>query len=143
MMIKQGKEKAGSFEEAIWTEDDYIHEAYNNLLKNPFSKENFYRDFSYLARGCYKWQIENIYRHFSKDQVLFLKSEEFYEEPEKYYNHVCDFLGISQFTPSDLTPKRVGNKKPIDSHTYKWLMDYFNYQNEGLQELLGPAFYWE
>ena len=54
-----------------------------------------HRYYSYVDRGLYSQQIENILRYFSRNQLLILKSEWLRHDAENTLNKVYDFLQIS------------------------------------------------
>lgn len=56
-----------------------------------------HRVYSYLDRGHYVSQIQNIFAHFNKESLLVLKMEEFIDSPQNELDKISDFLGIPQF----------------------------------------------
>ncbi|MEL6205395.1 MAG: sulfotransferase [Pseudomonadota bacterium] len=49
---------------------------------------------SYLARGFYAAQIDGLLEHFRRDQVLFLKTEDLWDDEEATIARVRSFLGL-------------------------------------------------
>lgn len=49
---------------------------------------------SYRSRGLYSRQLKNIYRHFSREQVLVIKAEDLMNRHEKTLKRVFEFLGV-------------------------------------------------
>ncbi len=67
-----------------------------NQLKNNELDFNIYN--SFVKRGLYKSQIENIKKYFKRDQVMYIKYEDFllsqFETLKKIYSFLeVDFLG--------------------------------------------------
>ena len=50
---------------------------------------------SYLSRGFYSTQILELRKHFSNDQLLFIKYEDFLQNQQKIVNQVLWFIGVS------------------------------------------------
>jgi hypothetical protein len=55
-----------------------------------------HRFYSCIARGYYSEQIRRIYRFFKKEQVLFIKYEDFNSNQHEVLNKIFDFLGLSK-----------------------------------------------
>ncbi len=56
-----------------------------------------HRVYSYMDRGFYLKQIQEIWRYFPKNQVKIIKNEELKKEPKETLNKICDFLCINRF----------------------------------------------
>jgi len=82
---------------------------------------------------------------FSKEQFLFIQSEEFFKNPSKVYNKVLQFLELSPHQLKEY--KKVGSfegKKPtFDPELRKQLVEYFRPHNQRLYEFLGTDFHWD
>jgi hypothetical protein len=52
------------------------------------------RKHSYISRGRYARQVDELKEHFPASQILLLKSEELLQEPTRVLAHVCSFLEI-------------------------------------------------
>jgi hypothetical protein len=83
---------------------------------------------------------------FSKEQMLVLKSEDFFEEPVETLKSVLNFLDLPQWEPdvSQLRESRhEGNyEQSMDSFTRRRLEAYFRPYNQRLYEYLGVDFGW-
>ena len=79
----------------------------------------FHREYSYVERGFYGAQLERLYKHFPRSQVLLLSSEDLASEPQAALARVTDFLGVSPF-PGKIEARRshVGREmSPADYPT--------------------------
>src|SRR5215210_9293703 len=101
---------------------------------------------SYLSRGIYVEQLLRWSAFFSKEQMLVLKSEDFFEEPVETLKSVLNFLDLPQWEPdvSQLRESRhEGNyEQSMDSSTRRRLEAYFRPYNQRLYEYLGVDFGW-
>lgn len=59
-----------------------------------FSSDSPLRRFSYRARGDYARQLDGLYRHFPKSQVLVLRNEDLASQPMATLGRVWAFLGV-------------------------------------------------
>jgi hypothetical protein len=104
------------------------------------------QDSSYVSRGLYVDQLLRWSEFFSKEQMLILKSEDFFERPVETLKVVLDFLELPDWQPeaSDLEQRRhtgVYSKK-MDPSTRRRLEAYFEPYNQRLYEYLGLDFGW-
>ncbi len=100
----------------------------------------------YLAKSIYVDQLLRWSEFFPKEQMLVLKSEDFFESPVESLKPVLDFLGLPDWRPKtwDLLYKR--NKgtygEGMDPATRRRLEEYFEPHNRRLYEYLGVDFGW-
>jgi hypothetical protein len=117
-------------------------------LSLPLSKQDYkHNDFikhSYKSRGLYKKQLENYFKIFPKGQILIIKSENFFENPNEILNRVFEFVGVdTSFKVNDLSPRNVAKSKTdAPSDVYEYLRNYFKPHNEALYELIGENYDW-
>lgn len=52
---------------------------------------------SYVDRGFYSKQIQNIMRYFPKEQMFFIKNEALLNQHDQVLQSICDFLDIPVF----------------------------------------------
>lgn len=60
--------------------------------KNNFDVQNKIK--SYVSRGFYSRQIERVYRYFDKENILFIKYEDFLNNQYEELKKIFTFLGI-------------------------------------------------
>ena len=104
---------------------------------------NHYRRYSYLARGVYADQLENWFSYFDKEKFLILTTEDFRENSQRTLDQVFDFLEVPPFQLEDLRDRNVGNYKPMNEDTRKFLIKYYKPHNERLSKLLQRSFDWD
>ena len=126
-----------AFEDALEREERIMPGETERLLNQPGYVSFEHRHFSYLARGRYAEQIENWLKLFSADQMLILKSERLFGEPDRVYSEVLDFLGLSPWAPSGwpvTNPGTYGSGLTCDISAR--LSEYFRPHNARLGELV-------
>jgi hypothetical protein len=101
----------------------------------------------FLSGGIYVDQLLRWSEFFSDEQMLVLKSEDFFERPVDTLKVVLDFLDLPDWKPeaSEVIPKKrnKGNyERGMDPATRRWLEDYFEPHNQRLYEYLGVDFGW-
>lgn len=118
----------------------------NKENKKP-SDDKFYnntrRYSSNLDRGIYSLQIERYLKHFNLNQILILKSEDFFQDPQATLDKTTDFLTIDQFSFSDTKPRGVGKyKTKTDPQIIKELNEFFKPYNKQLYDQIGFDMGW-
>jgi hypothetical protein len=99
----------------------------------------------YLSRGLYVYQLVRWSKFFDKEQMLVLKSEDFFKRPEEILKAVYAFLGLPEWEPqaSKLDSNRTRRRyEPMDPATRRRLEEYFEPHNRRLYEYLGVDFGW-
>lgn len=133
-----------SFEDAISKEKERIDSEYKRMVDDPNYHSHNYYIYGYLDRGIYVKKIKNWLSVFPRKQFLFIKSEEFFENPDKIYQNVLEFLGRKNFHLNNYNPKKVGKykKREINPATRRMLEKFFEPYNEELSKLLKIDFNW-
>ncbi len=122
MQVKRGTEP-GTFEEAIEQQDA-----------------------PYVSRSIYVDQLLRWFEFFDKEQMLILKSEDFFERPVEILKIVLNFLELPDWQPeaSELQRRRHtgGYRQKMDPSTRRRLEAYFEPYNKRLYECLDVDFGW-
>jgi hypothetical protein len=108
--------------------------------------------YQYLRRGIYVDQLLHWTKFFTKDQILLLKSEDFFERTPETLNVVLKFLGLSPTRNPKLRANFRGwlrNKRHkgeyqqgMSSVTRHRLEEYFEPHNRRLYEYFDVDFGW-
>lgn len=124
-----------SFEEAI---DEEI----KRLAKQP---ENIIREEpgNYIARGLYINFIKKWLALFPREQLLILRSEDFYGNTAVTVKQVLKFIGLSEHQLSEYKNANPGSYESLNESLRQKLNDYFRPYNQELEEYLGMNFNWE
>lgn len=98
----------------------------------------------YVRKGLYAESITHWLKCFPRDNFLFLKSETFFDEPQKALDAVFDFLGLPGHRLREFDVKRKGEYgAPIDPALAEEMAKFFRPHNERLYALLGEDLGWE
>ncbi len=127
MEIKQGRETL-SFEEAIRGEQDRCRGAL------PLQ----HRRWSYVARGMYSAQLRRIWRHFPREQVMVLKSEDFQADPAPALAQVAQWLGVGAFP--NVAPRKIfalPYEGPMGRGARQFLHETFEIEIRRIERMLG------
>jgi hypothetical protein len=126
-----------SFEDAIDREQERMGSS-----ADPASLA--WRHSSYVARGVYIAQLERWMSVFPREQFLIIKSEDFYENPQRVLQEALEYLGLRPWSPANFEAfnkrKYATDMKPA---TRKRLEAYFEPYNQQLYDLIGRDLGWE
>jgi hypothetical protein len=99
-----------------------------------------------LSRGIYVDYLLHWSKFFSDEQMLVLKSEDFFERPRETLKPVLDFLDLPEWEPEASEFRDKVNKgkyeQKMDPATRRRLEDFFEPHNRRLYEYLGVDFGW-
>ncbi|MEC7500127.1 MAG: sulfotransferase domain-containing protein [Planctomycetota bacterium] len=131
--------------QAFAEENQYVQAEEQRVLRDDYTSDQ-HRMWSYVSRGHYAQQLEAYFQRFSREQMLILKSEEFFTEPQQSVNQVTGFLGLSPVMLDDLEVLNAGTYAKSDppevAAVREELQDYFRPHNQRLSELLNRDFIW-
>lgn len=99
---------------------------------------------AYKSRGLYHEQVMRYKKYFSDEQLLILKSEKFFMDPNETVQRVFSFVGVDGTKVNDLRPRNTGlNRQAVSREIEQYLADYFEHPNARLAALLGNDFVWK
>jgi len=86
-----------SFSEAVRSEEERISEDLEKNIIDPWYDDKNNRMYSYKSRGKYEEQLERWKKYFPENQLLVLKSETFFNDPQFILQKVTKFLNLPDF----------------------------------------------
>ncbi len=115
-----------------------------SVIKAKDYKNDIFIHHSYKSRGLYKDQLARYLKYFPRQQILVIKREEFFSEPDNTLRQVFEFVGVdTEFKVKDLRPRNVAsNRGEVDQKVYEYLNSYFLPHNQALYELIGENYGW-
>lgn len=132
-----------SFKEAIKKEVKRLEGELQKLLRDKKYVSFKYSTYSYLKRGIYIDQVKRLYRYFSEDEIMIIKSENFFQNPQRIVNRVFRFLGLPKFKIEVSKIYLKGDYPQMSQEVKKDLYAFFKPYNEKLYKFLGRDFNWE
>lgn len=131
------KDEPHSFEDAIKVEiENFENEAYTRTFYNAErTGVSNWRE-GYILKSLYHRQIESVFRHFKREQVLVLFTEALLQDPHCCFTRIFEFLEIAP-QKIDFENYFMGKGSPhLNGSTRRNLEDLFRYENEKLFNLL-------
>lgn len=141
MEVRHGNEKL-SFEEAIAKEKERIEGEYDKMLYNELYFSEKYTMHAYISKSLYFNFIKQWFDYFPKENFLFVKSEDFYQNTKHIMKEIFQFLDVPLIPFNESKILRKGIYENIDSKTRENLKQYFKPYNEKLFSLINQNFEW-
>jgi hypothetical protein len=139
--VRHGREPL-SFDEAIDAEETRIKGEREKIVQSGCYYSYNYWAYSYLERGLYIDQIEHWMKFFSKEQLLILKSEDFFSSPAEELKKTLRFLDLPDFELKVYPKVNTGKYKKMPSTTRQRLQAFFKNYNNRLNIWAGKDFGW-
>lgn len=140
-----------SFAEALDAEPDRVNSEMERLASDPTDQAVNLRRFGYVARGKYHEQIQRWMDFFPDDQLLVVRSEDFFEAPDLVFADVLAFLGLpgtalKEYRNHSIRPASTLTKslpiEELEPATRERLAQTFGEHNDRLYQLLNRDFGW-
>jgi hypothetical protein len=138
------------------------------MLRNPtyrawshywtfFSREPYYLPLScfwnvehqIIRRGIYIDQIKRWYEYFDRENLLIIKSEDYFGNEKMILGQIYRFLGIEEIYPELISRRDPWNERKkawgypeIPPDVKKWLDEFYGPHNEALSIYLNRDFLW-
>jgi len=139
--VKLGFERL-SFEEAVEQENSRINGEIEIMLRDEKYNSFNHRHYSYVSRGIYVEQLKNLMKSFPREQVHFIRSEDFFASPQKVLSQVLDFLSLPDWKYPDFKVHNRLQYAGMRQETRDRLSAYFEPFNLALNKYLGMDFGW-
>ena len=141
-IVKLGREKL-SFEEAIEKEHCRLKGEEEKMLNTEKYSMN-YHNYSYISAGIYINRLKILFDTFNRKQILIIRSEDFYNDPEKVYEETLSFLNLPKWKLTNYKKYNYYTDQPkMDSKLRKKLLEFYRPYNEKLYNLLGKDMKWD
>lgn len=99
---------------------------------------------TYLHQGIYEPHLRRWLELFPREQLLILRSEDFFRDPRGVLSQVYSFVGLPSFDPANLAVLNKGDyRASMLPKTRSRLRELFAPHNRRLYDLLAVDFGWE
>ncbi len=141
-MVWEGHEKVEDLDEALDLESTRLQGLDAALLADPTLISRTHQHFSYMARGHYAGQLERLFEHFDRSQVLVMATETLTENPESNLAKIQEFLGIKVDPEIHLEKRNASDRFHPRQDTVERLSEVFVESNRRLGDLLDVELPW-
>lgn len=131
------------FEEAIEREPERLRGEAERMLEDPTYASFEHKHHSYLARGIYADQLPAWNERFPEEELLVLRSEDFFTDPAGELRRVLEFLGVRAWRPARFRRYNAATSSGMSEATRRDLLAFFRPHNARLRTQLGRDFGWD
>ena len=95
----------------------------------------------------YADQLKRWLEHFTRSQVLVVRSEDLYVNPSSTFETILEFLELPQWQPPEFRNFSLGSSAsesvPMHGETRQRLLALFAGPNQDLERLVGRGMQWD
>ncbi|MGH8671095.1 MAG: sulfotransferase domain-containing protein [Burkholderiales bacterium] len=128
------------FEEAIEKETVRVEPELARMLGDESYRSKTHQEFSYVSRGIYVDQLKTYDKYFRRDQMLIIKSEDYFGDVQKTYDRVLTFLGLAPHSLGGVKRREPSSRNAGIPAVETRLNAYFQPHNRRLNEYIGINF---
>ncbi|MFL6845409.1 MAG: sulfotransferase family protein [Allosphingosinicella sp.] len=139
--VRQGNEPL-PFEQALAAEDERLEGAEQALASGRAARVEAHRQYSYRSRGLYLDQLRRYFDRFPAGNILVLRSEDMFENPQAVFDRAVEFLGLDPLRLQNPEPR---NRAPEAAEAIPGeakLRTWFEPHNRALYDFLGRDMGW-
>jgi sulfotransferase family protein len=134
-------------EDALLAEEGRLAGEIDRMLEDPSYPARSLRRFSYVERGMYADQLRGWLEHFTKSQLLVIRSEDLYANSASTFDTILQFLELPNWRPPEFRNFSLGVTAPksvsMPADTRQRLLALFQGPNQELEHLLGRSMEWD
>ena len=138
----QGHESVKNIDEALDLEASRLEGVEEKLLADPKLISRPHQHYSYIARGHYAPQIERLYKHFNRDNVLVMTTEKLVSDSEASLSAIQSFIGFEIDPSIQLEKRNASSKFEPNPDTVTRLTEEYTESNKQLADLLDIEIPW-
>lgn len=132
-----------SFEDALAREESVLPAETARIVADESYRSFAHFNYSYLARGIYVDQLESWARFFPSEQMLVIKSEDFYADPATVVAQAFAFLGLPPWASGRYKKYNLAHYDGMSPATRERLAAFYRPHNQRLYEALGMDLGWD
>lgn len=141
-MVWEGHEPIEDIDKALDLESSRLSGIEAQLLADPTLVSRPHQHFSYMARGHYADQLERLFAHFDRDQVLVMATETMTGNSESSMDTIQTFLGLEPNPVTALGKRNASASFKPRAETIERLEAEFAESNKRLADLLDIEIPW-
>lgn len=130
------------FVEALAREEERLAGEIDRMQQDWSYWSHNHEHHSYLAKGLYAEQLERLFRHYPREQVMVIQSEEFYRDANRILGDVTAWLDLEPVTLAQDDDRNGHDYRTMDEEMRARLIELYREPNERLYRLLGRRFDW-
>lgn len=98
-------------------------------------------DYYIIDKGIYWRSVQEAFRCLNRQNIIIIKSEMLFEEPQRVYNTILDFLNMTPYILTAPSHSRKNIYSTPDIGLLKEIESFYKPHNDILAEMLGEKFW--
>lgn len=141
-MVWEGHEPVKDLDKALDLEPTRMEGIEKQLLADRSFVSRPHQHFSYVARGHYDVQLERLYAHFDRENVLVMATDKLISESKSSLSKIQSFIGLEPDPSIDLEKRNSSSKFDPRPETLQRLANEFAESNKRLSEVVDIEIPW-
>jgi len=141
-MVWEGHEPVEDIDEALDLESSRLEGIEQRLIADPTFVSRPHQHFSYIARGHYASQLERLFEHFDRKNVLVMTTEKLISDSQSSLSAIQSFIGFEPDPSIALEKRNASSKFEPRPETVQRLTDEYAESNARLRDLLDIDIPW-
>lgn len=131
-----------TFDRALQLEDERVGPELARMIDDPTYNSFSHRHHSYRRRGQYAEQLTRLVDAVGRERLLVVDSQDFFAQPEREYERITDFLGVSRHVPESFDRWNARPGAAMSSEARELLESAYRPDDAALRALLGREPSW-
>ncbi len=141
-MVFEGHEPIVDIDKALDSESTRLKGIEQRLLNDPTFVSRDHQHFSYMARGHYAHQLETLFTHFDRKNVLVMTTDKLISNSESSLSTIQSFIGLEPDPSIKLEKRNASSKFEPRPETIQRLTDEFAESNQRLKDVVDIEIPW-
>jgi len=141
-MVWEGHESVENIDEALDMESSRLAGIEQRLLAEPEYVSRAHQHYSYMARGHYAHQLNNLYKHFDRENVLVMTTEKLISDSQSSLAAIQSFIGLEPDLSIGLEKRNASSKFEPKASTVQRLTEEFADSNRQLAGMVDIDIPW-
>ena len=141
-MVFEGHESIEDLDQALDMESTRLEGIEERLMSDPSYVSRPHQHYSYMARGHYAQQLEKLYTHFDRKNVLVMTTDKLISDSQPSLSAIQSFIGLEPDPSIELEKRNASSKFEPRPETIQRLTDEFAKSNERLAKVVDVEIPW-
>lgn len=141
-MVWEGHESVEDIDEALDLESERLKGIDQQLIADRSLVSRPHQHYSYLERGHYVDQLERLYKHFDRENVLVMATETLVSDSKNSLDAIQSFIGLEPDPAIGLEKRNASSKFEPRPETLERLTNEYAESNKRLADLVDCEIPW-
>lgn len=141
-MVWEGHESVEDIDKALDLESERLAGLEQQLLADRSYVSRPHQHYSYLERGHYADQLQRLYAHFDRENVLVMTTEKLVSESKSSLATIQSFIGLEPDPAIDLEKRNASTKFEPHPETLNRLAEEYAESNKRLSSIVDCEIPW-